>query len=373
MHGKNAWTVLQIQCAHRSFFFFENQGGCVFSDKCYYNYDAPTISAIYPALLIDEACQESLSCERLLELAGLDRSAFASSDSRISLRQFIHLAEVALDTTGSTNLGFRYGSRLDVTSSGLLSMVMITSATLGDALNCAVQYYPVSGVIMDMSFSRRGEFVHAHCPSLFQLSPQAQRFMLESWLSAWLSHASFLLRRRFSFSEVHVTYDKPRNAEVYDAVFGCRTHFGSDRNEVVVPLETLKEKLPTANNVVLRLSTTQCRDRLEEVLRHESIALRVAELLLHWEGAYPSADEMAGMLKISQRSMAKKLSDSGTSYQKILNDARRQKAIDYIQRGDIPVAQIAEKLGFSDSSNFRKAFRSWSGATPSAFRRQQLR
>lgn len=345
----------------------------MFSDKCYYNYDAPTINAIYPALLIDEACQESLSCERLLELAGLDRSSFASSDARISLRQFIHLAEVALAATGSHNLGFRYGNRLDVTSSGLLSTVLITSATLGDALNCALQYYPVNGVIMDVSFSRNGDSIHTHCPSLFQLSPQAQRFMLESWLSAWLSHASFLVRRRLTFSEVHVVYDRPRNADIYDAVFGCKTYFGSDRNEVIFPLENMKLKLPTANNVVLQLSTTQCRIRLEEVLRHESIAVRVAELLLHWEGAYPSADDMAHLLKMSQRSMAKKLSDSGTSYQKILNDARRQKAIDYIQRGDIPVAKIAEKLGFSDSSNFRKAFRSWSGATPSAFRRQQLR
>jgi AraC-like DNA-binding protein len=345
----------------------------MFSDKCYYNYDAPTIGAIYPALLIDEASQGLVTRERLLELAELDASAVASMEARISLRQFIRLVEVALKTTDSPTLGFRYGNRLDVTSSGLLSMVLLTSATLGDALNRALQYYPVNGIIMDVSFSRRGDSVITHCPSLFQLSAQAQRFMMEAWLSAWLSHTSFLVQRRLGFTEVHVTYEKPRGAEIYEAVFGCKTYFGSDRNEVAFPLENMKIKLPTANDVVLQLSTTQCRARLEEVLRHESVAVRVAELLLRREGDYPSADEMAHLLKMSQRSMAKKLSDSVTSYQKILNDARRQKAIDYIQRGDIPVAKIAEKLGFSDSSNFRKAFRGWSGATPSAFRRQQLR
>lgn len=341
----------------------------MFSDKCYYNYDEATISAIYPALLIDEACGETVSCEQLLQQAGFDRAAFEGPDSRISLRQFIHLAEVALDVTDSVNLGFRYGNRLDVTSSGLLSVALITSATLGDALNFAVRYYPVNGVVMDVSFSREGDQVRAQYPSLSQLSPQLQRFMMEAWLSAWLSHASFLLRRRLSFDEVHVSYGRPRNADIYEAVFGCKTYFGSDRNEVLFPLENLKQKLPTANDVVLRLSTTQCRARLEEVQRHESIAVRVAETLLRWEGVYPTADEMAQLLKMSQRSMAKKLSDSGTSYQKILNDTRRQKAIDYIQRGDIPIAQIAEKLGFSDSSNFRKAFRNWAGSTPSAFRR----
>jgi AraC-like DNA-binding protein len=345
----------------------------VFSDKCYYNYDASTINAIYPALLINEACQESLSDERLFELAEFDPAIFYAADSRISLRQFVRLVDVALVATGSANLGFRYGNRFGVTTAGLVSTIMMSSATLGDALNCAMQYYPVNGIIMDMSFTRRGEFVHAHCPSLFQLSPQVQRFMMESWLSAWLGHISFLVQRRMNFSEVHLIYDRPRNADLYDAVFGCKTYFGSDRNGVVFPLEYLKEKLPTADDIVWRISTCQCKSRLEEVLRHESIAVRVAELLLGWEGDYPSADEMANMLKMSQRSMAKKLSDSGTSYQRILNDARRQKAIDYIQRGDIPVAKIAEKLGFSDSSNFRKAFRNWSGATPSAFRRHQVR
>jgi len=345
----------------------------VFSDKCYYNYDASTINAIYPALLINEACQESFSSERLFELAEFDRSIFCRPDARISLRQFIRLVEAAQLATGSANLAFRYGNRFGVTTAGVVSAVMMSCATLGDALNSAMRYYPVNGIIMDMSFSRQADFVHAHCPSLFQLSPPVRRFMLECWLSAWLSHLSFLVQRRMNFSEVHLIYDRPRNAELYDAVFGCKIHFGSDHNGVVFPLDYLKEKLPTADDVVLRISTAQCRSRLEEVLRHESIAVRVAELLLRWEGTYPSADEMASMLKMSQRSMAKKLSDSGASYQKILNDARRQKAIDYIQRGDIPVAKIAEKLGFSDSSNFRKAFRSWSGATPSAFRRQQLR
>lgn len=79
-------------------------------------------------------------------------------------------------------------------------------------------------------------------------------------------------------------------------------------------------------------------------------------------------DEIAGLLDIAPRTLAKKLANGGTTFQKVLNEVRRYKALSYIKNEEMTICAIAAELGFSDTSNFRRAFKTWTGKPPSYFR-----
>jgi AraC-like DNA-binding protein len=81
-----------------------------------------------------------------------------------------------------------------------------------------------------------------------------------------------------------------------------------------------------------------------------------------------SEEQIADQLNLSLRSLQRRLRDEQTSYQQLLDETRLELALQYINRTSLSVAQIAPLLGFSDSSNFNRAFKRWLGISPSKYR-----
>jgi AraC-like DNA-binding protein len=78
--------------------------------------------------------------------------------------------------------------------------------------------------------------------------------------------------------------------------------------------------------------------------------------------------DMANALHLSLRSLQRKLHEEGTSYKKILEETRRDLATKYIQNSRLSISEISFLLGFSEISNFSRAFKRWHGQAPSDFR-----
>ena len=91
-------------------------------------------------------------------------------------------------------------------------------------------------------------------------------------------------------------------------------------------------------------------------------------LLIEQIAAPPKLDEAAKHLGLSSRSLRRKLAESGTSYQKILDDIRLKMATRLIKETETPIASSAYELGFGNASDFGRAFRKWTGQLPSTMR-----
>ena len=87
------------------------------------------------------------------------------------------------------------------------------------------------------------------------------------------------------------------------------------------------------------------------------------------EYALPGWISIASLLNMSPRNMHGKLEQRDTSYQEILDDLRSQLAIQYIEQDSMSISQITYQLGFTDTSNFSRAFRRWTGHSPSEYRK----
>jgi AraC-like DNA-binding protein len=86
-------------------------------------------------------------------------------------------------------------------------------------------------------------------------------------------------------------------------------------------------------------------------------------------GGFRSLDEVAARLKLPSRTLKRKLAAAGTGFLTLLDEARLDRAARLLQADARTVDEIAITLGYSDTANFTRAFRRWTGTTPAAYRR----
>ena len=112
---------------------------------------------------------------------------------------------------------------------------------------------------------------------------------------------------------------------------------------------------------------------LESISPNEPELVRnVRAACLNAAGGLPAMDQMAEQLHMSPRTLHRRLIAAGSSYQEILDDVRRRLAIEFLRNTDLTIEEVSERVGFSDASNFRKAFKKWTGTVPAEYRKPVL-
>ena len=97
------------------------------------------------------------------------------------------------------------------------------------------------------------------------------------------------------------------------------------------------------------------------------LPLRLRRLLLRYYGAFPSLEVAATDLGMSGRTLRRKLAEDGTTYQQELDQVREKLSKEYFYRGGESITELSLMLGFADSSAFAKAFRRWTGLSPTEY------
>ena len=145
--------------------------------------------------------------------------------------------------------------------------------------------------------------------------------------------------------------------------------FGQPQNQLVFPAGDLALPLVMADAAALRLARDQCQRDLDEL--GGGAASRVRSLMngRPRAGGFLTLDETARALGLSTRTLKRRLADEGTDFTTLLDEQRRHRALMLLRSADVSVESVAEQVGYSDVANFTRAFRRWSGTTPTAYRR----
>lgn len=150
---------------------------------------------------------------------------------------------------------------------------------------------------------------------------------------------------------------------VFDAP---RTRFVLDAATLALPLLH-----PDADSAVM--FERSCREMLAEIERHESLANELRHLLLSSPGKLPDAAGAAAKMRLGERTLRRRLADEGTTFQAILDEVRCHIATDYLATTHLSTQEIAELLGFSEATNFRRAFMRWTQRSPTSYRKPNFR
>jgi len=113
---------------------------------------------------------------------------------------------------------------------------------------------------------------------------------------------------------------------------------------------------------------------LRESTRNPDVIIRAVKwALITDDGVSHRVSTLAERFFISPRTLNRRLAIAGSSFRKITEIVRREKAEIYLRETDLKISEIARQLGYSDASNFSKAFKLWTGSTPRRYRASTVR
>jgi AraC-like DNA-binding protein len=151
--------------------------------------------------------------------------------------------------------------------------------------------------------------------------------------------------------------------------------FGQPTNQFVYPAASLAFPLTMANAVAMRLAREQCERELDELGRGGGAAARIRALMNEsgTRRGLPSIEQAARALGVSSRTLKRRLADDGTDFSTLLDEQRRNRALALLRSPDLSIAEIADRVGYSDVANFTRAFRRWTKTTPATYRSSHKR
>lgn len=193
----------------------------------------------------------------------------------------------------------------------------------------------------------------------------------ETAIAAVVHLARALTGQDWPLDEVWFVNPPPDDLAPYEAFFQAPVRFGQPVTMLAFPARYLGLPLRESDPALLALLDAQAEDLLRQMSDLPLVvqAWRRSLITLIREGRATLA-ELASLHHTSTRSLQRKLSEHGTSFQQLLDHTRRLLAEEYLRRQDLDLAEIALLLGYSEQSAFTRAFRGWTGHAPAQWRRQ---
>ena len=317
--------------------------------------------------LFAEMAEQGIEAAALLQGTGLAARQLEDMQARISHAQKIVIFRNARRLVVRPDVGLRAGARQRLSDFGVYGYALASSTTFGEAVTLAVKHVKLAGPVLEKRFRLDGAtavFEGRDVLDLGDVLPLATEF----WFASSLRLAERVLEAPFPSRRLLLPYRRPAHAAAYERMFDCPVRFDAGVMEWHFDAALIDLPCPNANPITAGLCQQFCERMLESLPDESDLSRSIRTACLNSRGVFPSADQMAERLGLSVRTLHRQLALSGQHYQSIVDDVRSSLAIEFLENTSLPVEEIAARVGFSDASNFRKAFRRWTGHTPRHFR-----
>jgi AraC-like DNA-binding protein len=324
------------------------------------------------ALTLKRLHQRGISSAAGLQNSRIPESMLKQPAELITRAQELTVFANALARSGDSSIGLEIGASMHLPSYGILGYAMLVSPTLAKALQGALKHPNLLGSYFQMQIKVSGG------NAVLLIKNYRYRADLEVFntdmcaASMWALICDVLGERRKPLS-VAFDYPAPAHAAVYASTFGCEPTFNAAETCIRFPGEWLDHSLQYAEPVSCHMALQQC-DQLEREWSRaagDTLMARVLRLLYADPKRYGSLDAAASALCVSGRTLRRHLQAHATSFQQLLDQAMQDRATEYLQKTELSIGEIADRLGYSETSSFRQAFRRWTGQAPSMFRNQR--
>jgi len=301
-------------------------------------------------------------------LAGLpiDDAKLSEPTTRVPLRVCEAILGRAIELTREPALAVHVGTQMRVSTHGFLGFAAMTASTAREALDLAVRFASTRTSAIGLALYVEGDTASLVIEERTPLSPLIREFVVIALtVGIWqigqaLTGAPLDGIAECAFSAPDYVGKLPTAGRLR---FDCPAH------RLVFPAKELDLPLRSADAVATRLAREQCERELAEVV-DASLPGRIRALLSESDGSR-SLDDVAKQLRLSSRTIKRKLAERGTTFSELRDDLRRQRALLLLDNRELSISDVAARLGYSELPNFTRAFRKWTGKTPLAYRERE--
>lgn len=308
--------------------------------------------------------------ERLLQGTHLAPDDLRAGNKLISVEQECVILRNAQRLTAARHLGLELGHRCRLAAYGVFGFTLLSSRNLRSALELFFEYPLPLGTGFQLRLVEERGVARLNIDATFEIEDELRRLAIEFSLTALQSVMADLLYQPLPFTAINVGVGGEPHCASYLRYFNCPVSFDVSRpTSLSFDAAWLEQVLPCANPTAHREMKAHCSALKSHLETPRDFLASVRSAICTGFDTSPSLSHVATSMACSSKTLQRHLRAAGTSFNELLSEARYQRARELLSL-QVPVAQIAESLGFSEAAAFRRAFQRWSGCTPSQYRSQ---
>jgi AraC-like DNA-binding protein len=245
----------------------------------------------------------------------------------------------------------------------------LNSATLGDAFARVAHYHSIwtDGALFNLEHSTH---TSAIVYRYLDTSIVEYRQDSEMTLATVTSLCRSIANHDFTPTAIEFQHDPPADVSEHLRLFRCPVEFRAPVNKLHFESSNLALPIAKADASLCVLLDRHAEELLAKFPPRDSLVDQVRSIIANeFRGGDPSLEQVAHQLGLTPRTLQRKLHETGTSHNELLDQMRRQLAMRYLREREMAICEVAYLLGFSESSSFHRAFKRWTGMTPKEFRK----
>ncbi len=305
----------------------------------------------------------------VLQRAGLSQTLSRQGRVVLTTEEFFALWRAVGEVSLEPAIGLLLGTESRTERFDPISLVALSAENFGGAVDQMARYKQLTCPEEIRQEKNGGEW---QIQFRWLLADRTEPVVLVECCFAWvLSVARHGTGTQIS--PLRVELIQPRaHMEALERYFGCPVICGGPRNTIVFRTTDAERPFLTRNAELLSLLAPQFEQELTQQHGDENFVDRVrAAVQQKLAGRRPTIEDIADALHISSRTLQRRLQEAGSSFQRVLEDARHQLARNYLHNSALELNEAAYLLGYEDANSFVRAFRTWEGVPPARWREQQ--
>ncbi len=337
-----------------------------------------TVPATWVCTLLERACDLGLTPETIVgefgrEFQGdssIDLAKLRDPQARVPMgldlliwRQMIRQAD--------SGFGLHFAEqKISDTSYGVVGYLAKASDTVGNALRRSIRYHRLVKGYGHTRFLE-SEWGGAVVKEFGAPLDRAVAMATEMFLASYVTLARRWTGLPIAPTSVQFQHQPLAPRAEYERFFAAPVYFGTKQNEIFFDRCTLDIPLIGAEPMLVGYLEQVAEKAFSELGGPESMEEELRELIAaHMSVGDLHIDRVARMMGMSSRTLQRRLQQRDLAYQDVVDEVRRERAVSLIGDEGLSIQELGDRLGFAESRSFRRAFKRWTGESPSAYRRR---
>jgi len=311
-----------------------------------------------------------LDAPAMFKRHGIDPALLSNPEARIPASTWKVLARDAAGQIPDPAFGLHADRCWHPSNLGALGYAWLTSSTLRTGFGRLVRYWHLLGEASSAAIEES--------PAGFTVALTGQEedsvstaVLVDMTMSLLVDMCRMNAGSSLRPVSVRLKRTRPKGSEAYRHHFGCVVHFGADRDSFTLARKDVDRSLPTSNRQLAATLDHILTERLAQLDKRNVVARCQARLLDQLSSGEISEDVMAEHLHMSRRTLQRKLANADLTFQKLVDDTRRDLAMRHLDDPRHSITDVTFLLGFSQQSAFTRAFKRWTGMSPTEYRAQE--
>lgn len=276
-----------------------------------------------------------------------------------------------MHSSGDDLFGLHFGESMQLTALGIVGQIITTSNTVGEALAKGASMVPLIAEGFEIDSEVIGDKVKIEIVGNEKISSQCPYYYksIRDFLGALVIHEldGLIVDK---ITPVHISGPFSNDtSEEYCRVLRCKDYGHSENMAITIDVNLLGTPIITASYRMQQyLQTLLWENSNVDLAETESLKSRVSAYIMN--NSYLkilSIDDVAANFNLSSRSLQRKLKEEGSSFKEIVDSVRKELALEYLKDRNNQIKDVAYSLGYNESSAFIRAFKRWTGTTPSMY------